>query len=74
MTPLLCFVLGPMFEKSFIQSMAMSSGSFAIFFQRPISLTIIILALLLFIFSLFIIRRTKRQVKAVVGEDLELAD
>lgn len=29
-TPLLlCFVLGPMFEKSFIQSMAMSSGSFA---------------------------------------------
>lgn len=74
-TPLLlCFVLGPMFEKSFIQSMAMSSGSFAIFFQRPISLSIIILALLLFIFSLFIIRRTKRQVKAVVGEELDLAD
>jgi putative tricarboxylic transport membrane protein len=74
-TPLLlCFVLGPMFETSFIQSMAMSSGSFSIFFERPISLTIIILAVLLFTFSLVIIRRTKKQVKDAVGENVELAE
>jgi putative tricarboxylic transport membrane protein len=74
-TPLLlCFVLGPMFETSFIQSMAMSSGNFSIFFERPISLTIIILAALLFIFSMVIIRRTKKQVKDAVGENVELAE
>lgn len=74
-TPLLlCFVLGPMLERSFIQSMAMSSGSFAIFVTRPISLTILLLAALLFVLSLVVVRRTKKRVKDTVGEEMELAE
>ncbi len=71
---LLCFVLGPMFEKSFIQSMAMSSGSFSIFFERPISLTIMLLSLVLFAFSIVMIKRTKARVKAAVGADVDIAE
>ncbi|MED4599530.1 tripartite tricarboxylate transporter permease [Paenibacillus validus] len=71
---LLCFVLGPMFEKSFIQSMAMSSGSFSIFFERPISLTIMLLSLVLFAFSIVMIKRTKARVKAAVGSDVDIAE
>jgi putative tricarboxylic transport membrane protein len=71
---LLCFVLGPMFEKSFIQSMAMSLGSFTIFFERPISLGILVLALILFISSVVIMKRTKARVKDAVGADVDIAE
>lgn len=41
MTPLiLAFILGPMMEKGFRQSMLMSGGSFDIFFGRPGTITI----------------------------------
>lgn len=71
---LLAFVLGPMFEKSFIQSMAMSKGSFAIFFTRPISLTILLLALVLFVVSIVMMKRTKSRVKDAVGSDVEITE
>ncbi|CAM3274593.1 MULTISPECIES: tripartite tricarboxylate transporter permease [Brevibacillus] len=71
---LLAFVLGPMFEKSFIQSMAMSKGSFAIFFTRPISLTIFLLAIVLFVLSIVMMRRTKSRVKDAVGSDVEITE
>lgn len=70
---LLCFVLGPMFEKSFVQSMAMSQGSFSIFFERPISLTIMLLSLVLFLFSLVIVKRTKAKIKEAVGNEDDVA-
>lgn len=71
---LLAFVLGPMFEKSFIQSMAMSSGSFSIFFTRPISVTLLLLALVMFALSFIMIRRTKSRVAETVGSDADIAD
>lgn len=71
---LLAFVLGPMFEKSFIQSMAMSKGSFAIFFTRPISLGIILLAVVLFVVSIVMMKRTKSRVKDAVGSDVEITE
>ncbi|MGG1599917.1 tripartite tricarboxylate transporter permease [Paenibacillus naphthalenovorans] len=70
---ILCFILGPMFEQSFVQSMSMSSGDFSIFFTRPISLTILIMAFVLLFVSLILIRRTKQRVKAAVGSEVDIS-
>jgi len=43
----LAFVLGPMLERSFIQSLHMSGGSYAIFFTRPVSAASIFIAFVL---------------------------
>jgi putative tricarboxylic transport membrane protein len=52
-TPLiLAFILGPMFEEHFRRSLVLSFGSFSIFFERPISATFLILAIVLLAFSL----------------------
>jgi putative tricarboxylic transport membrane protein len=40
-------VLGPMLELSLRQSLAMSGGDYAIFVQRPIAVTMLILGLIL---------------------------
>ncbi len=42
---ILAFVLGPLVEKTFRQSMIFSDGSFTIFFARPISAFFILVAL-----------------------------
>ena len=52
-------VLAPMLELSLRQSLAMSSGSYAIFFERPISLTLLIVAVLLT--TLLVVRRPPAQ-------------
>jgi len=69
---ILCFILGPLLEQSLIQSMAMSAGSPWIFFQRPISLTLMILALVLLFFALRLKRRTEKRVVQEIGEDVDL--
>jgi putative tricarboxylic transport membrane protein len=52
-TPLvLAFVLGPLFEDHFRRSLVLSYGSFNIFFERPISLTFLVIAIALLSFSL----------------------
>jgi putative tricarboxylic transport membrane protein len=52
-TPLiLAFILGPMFEEHFRRSLVLSFGSFSIFFERPISATFLVLAIVLLTFSL----------------------
>ncbi len=57
---ILAFVLSPMLENSFRQSLIMSYGSFAIFFARPISLGFIVLAIFLLVspFLPFLRRRS----------------
>jgi putative tricarboxylic transport membrane protein len=53
MTPLImAFVLGPMLEEAFRQSLIISRGSFAIFVQRPISLTFLMIAAAFLLFQL----------------------
>jgi putative tricarboxylic transport membrane protein len=52
-------VLSPLLETSVRQSLAMSSGSYAIFFERPISLTLLIVAVLLT--TLLVVRRPPAQ-------------
>lgn len=64
----LCYILGPMLEKSLIQSLAMSAGSPAIFFTRPICLGLILAAIVLLAVSLRLVRTTGRKIKAAEEE------
>jgi putative tricarboxylic transport membrane protein len=50
----LAFVLGPMLENAMRQSLLISQGNLSIFFQRGISLTCLLLALLLLASSVFL--------------------
>lgn len=61
---ILCFILGPLLEESLIQSMAMSAGDAAIFFQRPISLSILVLSVILLFVSLRLMRHMQKRVDA----------
>ncbi|WP_248931156.1 tripartite tricarboxylate transporter permease [Paenibacillus hamazuiensis] len=70
----LCFILGPMLERSFVQSLSMSAGDFSIFFTHPISLTLLILSGVLLIVSIALIKRTKQQIKAAVGTEVSIAE
>ncbi|MFY0546034.1 tripartite tricarboxylate transporter permease [Brevibacillus sp. H7] len=70
---ILCFILGPLLEESLLQSMAMSAGNPAIFFERPISLGILILSAILLVVSLKLMRRTKNRVKAVRNQEIDVA-
>jgi len=71
---ILCFILGPLLEQSLLQSLAMSSGSPWIFFQRPLALTLMGVAGVLLLLSLWLIRRTKQRVQEAVGEPTDLQD
>lgn len=64
----LCYILGPMLEKSLIQSLAMSAGSPAIFFTRPICLALILAACVLLVVSLRLVRTTGQKIKAAEEE------
>jgi putative tricarboxylic transport membrane protein len=59
---ILAFVLGPMMELNLRQSLIISNGSFAIFFQRPISAACLLAVIALFIPDLwrFLGRSAKR--------------
>jgi putative tricarboxylic transport membrane protein len=62
----LAFVLGPMLERSFIQSLHMSGGSYAIFFTRPVSAASIFIAfvlILLLVIPVFYKRTSDANVK-----------
>jgi putative tricarboxylic transport membrane protein len=56
---ILAFVLSPMIENAFRQSLTMSHGSFSIFFARPISCILLIVAMLLLISPLVLRKRPK---------------
>ena len=47
------FVISELLEGAFVRSLLMSNGSFAIFFTRPISCALMIVAVILFILPLF---------------------
>jgi putative tricarboxylic transport membrane protein len=60
---LLALVLGPMMEKNLKTSLAISQGSVAIFFQRPISLTLLILVILSVCWPLLVSLLSRGKVK-----------
>lgn len=68
---ILCLVLGPKIERYFIQSLEMSSGSLFIFVERPISLTILVFAVIALIISIILMKRTKKRILQETGEQME---
>jgi len=50
---IMAFVLGPMFEVNLRRSLILSDGSFSIFFNRPISMTAMLLACAITVYPLF---------------------
>ena len=60
---ILCFILGPLLERALIESLAISGGSVLIFFQRGISLGLLIAAAALLFFSIKLMRRTEQRVQ-----------
>lgn len=64
----LAYVLGPMLELAFKQSLIISDGSFAIFFTRPISAAGLLLAIFLIISS-FVPMIRKKRVEIRSGEE-----
>ena len=65
---ILAYVLGPMLEISLRQSLTISSGSFAIFFTRPIAAGGMVLAILLILSPLLPRLRKKRRFPEAFGE------
>jgi putative tricarboxylic transport membrane protein len=57
---IMAFVLGPLLELNLRRSLIMSDGSFSIFFLRPISSTILIIALVVLLLSIFQLTKWKR--------------
>lgn len=71
---ILCFILGPLMEQSFMQSMAITGGNPALLFDRPIFTVFLAAAAVMLVFSLRMVRRTKRRVTEVVGSPVSIAD
>jgi putative tricarboxylic transport membrane protein len=66
MSPLILgFLLGPLFEQSFRQSMGLSSGDLSIFLSRPISAACIIAAAVVIVFTTWMKRRKSMMARLV---------
>lgn len=59
---IICFILGPVLERSLIQSFGMAFENPFIFFQRPISIALIIMTVVLLIISIRLRRRTESSI------------
>jgi putative tricarboxylic transport membrane protein len=58
---IMALVLGKMFENAFRQSLILSGGSFTIFFNRPVSAVLLIIALALLASPIFLRRKVVRE-------------
>ena len=58
----LCGILGPILEKSLVNSLAMSAGSPMIFVTRPICLALLVAAVALLLISLKVLRKNVKEV------------
>jgi putative tricarboxylic transport membrane protein len=65
-TVVMGFILGPIAERAFLQSMQMSDGSYLVFFTRPISAVLVGLILFMLAYPLIRSRRTQgRQTRQI---------
>ena len=55
----LAFVLGPMLERAFVQSLNMSGGSYSIFFTKPVSAVTLVVAFILVLLSVISVFRKR---------------
>ncbi|WP_396122122.1 tripartite tricarboxylate transporter permease [Caldibacillus thermoamylovorans] len=70
---ILCLVLGPKMEISFIQSLEISSGNLLIFVERPISLGLLISSIVILMISILFTKRTKRRMIQETGESQDMS-
>ncbi len=66
---LLGFVLGPLMEENLRRAMLIQRGDATVFFTRPISGTLLVLALILLVLSVLPMIRKQREVVFVEGEN-----
>lgn len=59
---IICFILGPMLERSLLQSFGMAFENPFIFFQRPISLTLLVATGIFLVISIKLRRRTQSRI------------
>ena len=69
----LSFILGPLLEKNLIQSLSMSGGSPLIFFERGLSVALLVAAAVLLILSLWLVRDTVKRVSLAAAEGADLS-
>jgi len=65
---ILAFILGPMIEERFRQSLLITKGDFSIFVSRPIALGFLLFAMVLLISSP-VMALLKKRYKGVLAED-----
>jgi putative tricarboxylic transport membrane protein len=67
----MAYILCPFLEEAFRQSLIKSHGDFSIFFKRPISATILSLALLFIILNIFtgVKQQRKKLLEKIKEED-----
>ena len=65
----LAMIIGPTLEIAFRQSLMRSAGSFAIFWQSPIALTLISLSFLLFLWNIYRSLKPKTSWERALEED-----
>ena len=63
----MAYVLSPILESSFRQSLSLSGGSFAVFFSRPISVVCMALVVALLIFQIVSSSVTRRRLRKAQG-------
>ena len=61
-------VISPTFEMSLRQSLVMSNGNWTIFFNRPIALTLIVIAIVLLALAALSLIRQRRDWRAKLAE------
>jgi putative tricarboxylic transport membrane protein len=61
---IICFILGPMMERSLLQSFGMAFENPFIFFQRPVSIILMVLTVILLVISIKLRRRTKSRIES----------
>jgi TctA family transporter len=64
---ILGFVLGPMLEEYFRRSMVLSRGSFSMFFERPVSLVLLILTAIIIIAAIYSTFSARRRPASAEG-------
>jgi putative tricarboxylic transport membrane protein len=65
----LSFILAPLLEKNLIQSLSMSGGSIRIFFERGLTVSLLVGAAILFVLSLWLMRPTVKRVEEVAAAE-----
>jgi len=67
-------ILGPLMESNLMNSLVMSEGSWLIFFQRPISVVILIITVVFTTYSVIKTRSMKKVTAAQTGNEDALED